>query len=272
MVRRRICDSEASVYHRATTPPEAMEPLRVAIIGGGISGLTTYLQLRKQFSSQDPARTPQLAITIFESYDLPAQNFERSDAASPSAPAIGGGYGLAANGMHSFRCLDPDIHQHILKNSFPTPRFQMRTRKGWTLGAIGTVIEYPQGPEACCMVTREVVLEALYAKVPREVIEIKEAVQVVDEETEARVVFAGGEERVFDLVVAADGIWSKTRRKVFGEGGEPEYRCDVPHGISAHCLTNFAEACRPSAVSSKRSIWTAHRRRHPSPTRRVRPS
>ena len=199
-----------------------MGTLRIAIIGGGISGLTTYLQLRKHFPPSSSPDNPKLDITIFEPHDLPKHNYETRRASG--APAVGGGYGLAANGMRSLKRLDPDIHAHILKHSFPTPRFQMRTRQGWTLGAIGCVIEYPERPETCCMVTREVVLEALYAKVPAEVIEIRKVVEVVDGEEEARVVVDGGEERVFDLVVGADGIWSKSRRAISGEQDGPEYR------------------------------------------------
>lgn len=194
--------------------------MKIAIIGGGISGLATYLHLQKHLVSH-PNLTSNLQIKIFESHDLKKH---KDDIAQAGLPSLGAGYGLAANGMMLLRRLNPEIHERIQRNSFATPRFQCRTRTGWTLGAINTVVEGEHGVEACCMVTREVVLEALYAAVPESAVEIKKVVEVFDGEDEAVVRFDGGEEKMFDLVVGADGIWSRTRKAVSSEERGPEYR------------------------------------------------
>lgn len=201
--------------------------LHIAILGGGISGLATYLHLRKRFFPDNTPTPglPDLHITIFESHDLQKHGYSIQAA---GVPTIGGGYGLAANGMHSLRRLDPDIRERILRQSFPTPRFLMKTRQGWTLGAINCVIVSDRGEgegvEACCMVTREVVLAALYEALPAGVVEVRKVAEVVDGEGEARVRFEDGEERTFDLVVGADGIWSRSRKAISGEENGPEYR------------------------------------------------
>lgn len=194
--------------------------MKIAIIGGGISGLATYLQLQKHLASH-PNLKSSLQIQIFESHDLKKH---RHDISQAGLPSVGGGYGLAANGMMSLRRLDPDIHDRILRSSFPSPRFQCRTRKGWTLGAINTVMKGKDGVEACCMVTREVVLEALYAAVPDNALHIGKVLEVVDGAEKTIVKFEGGVKEIFDLVVGADGIWSRTRRAILGDGDRPEYR------------------------------------------------
>lgn len=74
------------------------------------------------------------------------------------------------------------------------------------------------------MVTREVVLEALYGCVPPGAVVIRKVVEVVDGEDEAVIKFEDGEEDRFDLVIGADGIWSRARKAIAGEKNGPEYR------------------------------------------------
>jgi glycine/D-amino acid oxidase-like deaminating enzyme len=70
--------------------------MKVAIVGGGISGLSTYLSLRKQLD-KDPTLKDAFEITIYEPHDLPQLGSKRAD----DIPSSGGGYGLAANGFVS---------------------------------------------------------------------------------------------------------------------------------------------------------------------------
>ena len=64
------------------------------------------------------------------------------------------------------------------------------------------------------MVLRQVVLDALYQRVPKSAMIHRKVVKVEDEESSAIVTVEGGEQLTFDLVIGADGIWSRVRKAV----------------------------------------------------------
>ena len=68
--------------------------MRVAIIGGGISGLSAYLNLHKSLV-RDPRLKASISITIYETYDLT----HLGETKPSEIPSHGGGYGIAPNGM-----------------------------------------------------------------------------------------------------------------------------------------------------------------------------
>lgn len=210
--------------------------MKIAIVGAGISGLATYLQLRKHLPQDHPQH---LDITIFDPYPFRKKEDDDGAKQETAIPTVGATYGLAANGMASLRRLSPAIHAHVLRNSFATPRFHMKTRQGWTLGDIPAVMATERGGvETVCMTLREVVLEALYSEVPEGVVRVRKVREVVDGDEGAVVRFEGDgeaeeEEERFDLVVGADGIWSRTRKAVAGADEKgPEYR----YATSVHLL------------------------------------
>jgi 2-polyprenyl-6-methoxyphenol hydroxylase-like FAD-dependent oxidoreductase len=144
----------------------------------------------------------------------------------------------------------------------------MKTRQGWTLGAINCVVERDGGVEACCMVTREVVLEALYEafEAAGGVVRVRNVREVVDGGEDGVLVrFEGGgseegEDERFDFVVGADGIWSRCRKVIAGgdQLSEPEYR--YVHLLFSFLTVQIAtddpahvEVSLPSVASSRPS-------------------
>ena len=196
--------------------------MKIAIIGGGISGLSTYLHLQNEFSKH-PGLEESVNVTLFEIHDLRKRD-DNDNSRNRGIPSIGGGYGLAANGMKSLRRLNPEIHQQIFRNSFPSPRMQMMSARGWTLGSISNVDDRGEFPENCCMVLREVVINAMHQFVPSTAITLRKAAAIIDGEHNATVGLDNGEEFTFDLVIGADGIWSKTRQAIIGDKDWIEYR------------------------------------------------
>lgn len=79
--------------------------MKIIIVGAGISGLSTYLHLRKHLPNPDSH-----TITIYESHQarskLPSANSTASehanlnlDTLSESTAIVGGGLGISPNGM-----------------------------------------------------------------------------------------------------------------------------------------------------------------------------
>ena len=193
--------------------------MKIAIVGGGISGLSTYLNLQKHVV-QNPRLKVSVSVTIYESHDL--QHLDNTK--TTDIPSLGGGYGIAPNGMASLRRLDPDIHEQTLRKGFPAAKTWMKSARGWTLGVMPFFDARGEHPECCTMILREIVIQNLYKCVPSSDIVNHKVVEVMDGEDKARIKIDNGEEESFDLVIGADGVWSKTRQVLIGDAYPPEYR------------------------------------------------
>lgn len=193
--------------------------MKIAIVGGGISGLSTYLNLQKHVVASTGLKES-LQITVFERHELE----HGSNETNRHIPTSGGGYGLAPNGMASLRRLDPAVHEEIVRNGFPSPKTVMKSARGWTLGSIPFLDTRGEHPECCVMVLRQLVLDALLRHIPAGAVVYRKVVDVEDGEESAYVKFADGEREVFDLVIGADGVWSKCRRAIHGDTYGAEYK------------------------------------------------
>ena len=126
--------------------------------------------------------------------------------------------------MASLRRLDPDIHDEIVRNGFPAAKTWMKSARGWTLGVMPFFDGRGEHPECCTMILREMVIQTLYKRVsPSDLVQHK-VVEVKDSKDKARIKFENGDEESFDLVIGADGVWSKTRKALIGDSYPPEYR------------------------------------------------
>lgn len=193
--------------------------MKIAIAGGGISGLSIYLNLRKQLDNV-PRLKDSVNIVIYEPHDLPRLGSKRAD----DIPSSGGGYGIAPNGMAALRRLDPTLHEVVFRKGFPAPKTVMKSARGWTLGVMPFNDLRGTNPECCVMVLREVVVAAMYERVPDGIVVRKKVTKVEDGETGSTVHLDDGQRHVFDLVIGADGVWSKTRPAILGDTVVPEYR------------------------------------------------
>lgn len=193
--------------------------MKIAIVGAGPAGLATYLKLQKELSKNEQLKE-RIEISIYESHG-DRQHPNRRGEGAPSSGAV---YGLAPNGMASLRRLDPKLHERIFRGGFPTPRTIMRSARGGTLGSIPFNDLTGEHPECCVMVMREVVVDALYENIPPSAIVNQKVVGVEDNEDAATITLDSGEKATFDLVIGADGVWSRVRRAISGENDGPEYK------------------------------------------------
>lgn len=200
--------------------------MKIIIVGGGIAGLTTYLHLRKHLPE------PELhTITILESHrsSPPSQhsfNPVSVDTLSASTAIVGGGLGIAPNGMRVLRHLDPVLHARVVAQGFRAENFVFKGANGWTLGTQSTCDEREGGKEVCVASSRHGLWETIKRYVEETYSEgaVRYAKVVGIERTEngmvkVRYVDEKGVDGVeeADLVIGADGVKSVVRRVLFGE-------------------------------------------------------
>ncbi|KAI0907846.1 FAD/NAD(P)-binding domain-containing protein [Ustulina deusta] len=183
--------------------------MKIAIIGGGISGLSVYLWLRKVGLLDGHS------ITIYEARE--AQDRSATAAANPetyNASVIGASIGLSPTGLHVLERLDPELHEEMLRTGHIIRTWRVSNARGWTLAKSaaggGNEMMVMIGREACCQVLRNRVPDE--AVVRRKVIDVT----LANGNNGPRLVFQDQTIEEFDFVIACDGIWSRTRRAMFG--------------------------------------------------------
>ncbi len=228
--------------------------MKIIIVGGGISGLTTYLSLLKYLPNPSSH-----SITIYESHrprsKLPQQatTTEPGETSSPinlatlsdSTALVGGGLGISPNGLRVLRSLSPDLHAQVLAQGFPVRNFVFKGANGWELGSSCTSNKETrrdgEDEDVCVASSRHGIWETLrrYASASakeggrEDVVKYRKVIGVERCEGSSgkirvRLRDEEGNEEVdeADLVIGADGVKSVVRKALFGDerGYEPVYR------------------------------------------------
>ena len=92
--------------------------MKIAIAGGGICGLSTYLFLVKNLPRPPPPSPPHTYV-IYEAYETPRKKERVPGTAEIDVPLIGGGIGVGPNGMKVLRDLSSKIHADVVAQGFP---------------------------------------------------------------------------------------------------------------------------------------------------------
>ena len=201
--------------------------MKIAIVGAGISGLSTYLFLKKHLPNPPRPDSPH-EIIVYDSY--PSLSRKQRESAiylsqADGASFIGGGLGVAANGLATLKVLDPDIHDDCVAKGYPAVRFQMKNAHDWTLGSMPAIDPKNQS-EPMLMIRRQQVWDCIRDKVPDEALSCGKAVSKIGQGQSGKAVlhFADGsisDEK--DLVIGADGVKSNVKKAVLGDGDKDEY-------------------------------------------------
>lgn len=228
--------------------------MKIVIVGAGISGLSTYIFLKKHLPNPAPPAQPH-SVIVYEAYDTSKTYSRKTHAhAADTTPSftdddsegvggfhIGGGLALTPNGMNVVKRLDEDLFHDVVRAGHPITQYVMKNSHNMTLAVLGSTNALPADHKlymGTVMVGRQALWRCFRQRVPDEAVVTKRISEIyIRYNGKIAVKFADGSPDVnADLVIGADGLKSIVRRAVFDagpEGKEPyppkyEYVCPLP--------------------------------------------
>lgn len=195
--------------------------MKIIIVGAGVSGLATYLQLKAllpQLLKQD------VQILIYDAHISQSSSPGPAEGSlvSDSTAIVGNSIILPPSSIRLLYRISPKLHGLFKSRGFENRAFTIRSARGHTLAKIptddgGSPTEY----SVSC--PRWVLWECLREVVGEENIASGKVVRVDVDGEQPVVRFADGRLEVADLVVGADGVHSVVKRAIFGEDDEKHY-------------------------------------------------
>lgn len=190
---------------------------KVLIVGGGVGGMSAAIQLRKQG----------IAVTLVD--------------IDPSWKVYGAGITITGPTLRAFKMLGilPEVEQH----GSVWPYLGLYTQDGQLIEKIVFPTLEPGVPGGGGIL-RPTLHKILSAHTLKGGVEVRLGVtvqQLTQNATEVQVTFTDGKQESFDLVVGADGIFSKMRERVFPDAPKPKF-------TGQGCWRLVAE--RPAAMES----------------------
>ncbi|CAG8295554.1 unnamed protein product [Penicillium salamii] len=204
--------------------------MKIAIIGGGIAGCAAYLELQKHLPMSGASNPHE--IVIYEPYDigLDITADRRLEGSTHSSTLlVGGGLGVAPNGLRVLKRLDEELLQDVSRVGYVTNTSNMKTKNSWPLFSMSSSCSDndTENPRTLHTVatSRHAFWRALCARVPPKHI-VKKRICKIQTDPCGRntIYFADGTLSVdADLVIGADGVKSTTKRALFPEAGADPY-------------------------------------------------
>ncbi|KAL8828295.1 MAG: hypothetical protein Q9191_002669 [Dirinaria sp. TL-2023a] len=196
--------------------------MKIIIVGGGISGLSTYIFLKKLLPPALPHDTS-LQICVCESHEAPRrQHRSKSSVTAPAsfAQGVGGALGIAPNGLRVLKTLDQDLFDDVINQAYSVSKFRLQSRQGWSLADF-PMTDAGEPPLHTILTSRQGIWDCLRDRVPDEDVVCKTVIQVIpgNGSQRPRACFAeGSPDLEADFIVGADGVRSVVKNAITGDG------------------------------------------------------
>lgn len=205
--------------------------MKIAIIGGGISGCAVYLLLKKHLPPCNSGNDH--SMTIYEAYDTKpctttGKQSQESSTIYSATLQVGGGLGIGPNGLGVLKRLDESLLRDIVRGGYVTGSMVIKSKHGNVLArsrSAGNADSSQNQARSMNMVatSRHSFWQCIRRRIPDSDIVAKEILRVVAK-PEARNVISfvdGSPDSEVDMVIGADGLKSITRQALFQ--GKSEY-------------------------------------------------
>ncbi|CAI7601342.1 unnamed protein product [Penicillium palitans] len=209
--------------------------MKIVIIGAGIAGCAGYLELQKHLPR--PTKSDEShEITIYEAYNtnLSIAADERTEEHTHSSTLlVGGGLGVAPNGLNVLKRLDEELLKDVVRGGYVTAISNMKNKNGWPLFSMKSASSDDnsnnnntnnRSPHMLAT-SRYSLWTALRGRIPDHRIVHKRISQVVARPDGRNLIhFVDNSLPVeADLVIGADGVRGTAKRALFPDAEEDPY-------------------------------------------------
>ncbi|KAJ5739740.1 hypothetical protein N7533_012524 [Penicillium manginii] len=202
--------------------------MKIVIIGAGISGCAMYLELQKHLPKPSGAESHE--IVIYEAYNTEADTTADQRPEGPTHSAtllVGGGLGIAANGLRILQRLDDSLLQDVVRGGYAVSSSNMKSKNGSLLMSLKPSVSPTADSPPMNM------------WLPDRMGEIRYSSRTLVPPVEA------------DLVIGADGVRSTAKRALFPDATEDPY---PPHYEGLVGVGGFIPASEVKDVVEKGSV------------------